>query len=61
MEADLGWSGEPVTFKMELFVTTVTDFSPMAVITKNSIWDIGGVLYPPLLMIYPYCLQLQIT
>lgn len=28
MEADLGRSGEPVTFKMELFVTTVTDFPP---------------------------------
>ena len=34
----------PVTSKMELFLTIVNGFNPLTIVTKNSILDVSGVL-----------------
>ena len=48
-----GGSRTSITSKVEFIVTIVNRFQPLTIIIKSSILDLGGILFPPLLMIYP--------
>ena len=52
-ETDQGGPRASITSKIELFAKIGNGFQPLTIIIKSSILDIEGILFPPLLMIYP--------
>ena len=48
LNGNRGGSRTAATSKMEHFVIIVYSWKPLTIITKNSIFDVAGVLYLPL-------------